>query len=222
MPRLTLFYRWLLACQLLMATSHASCPGFRLGTTSCNSGIFSKSSISASCASDGAIAVTGTVLAPNDFEDAEVTFVPCIRTTGICFDEYAQNGGTICDLIETKDGSECGTAGKYVIDQEFFVPDDVIKHSWAMRFVTVKVLVDNEEACTQNATTAASSEAFMASGMACMVAVVGLGSYFVKRRRPVIALENGLGDHGFIHMSELSPSVSSLGIRGAFTKDYYY
>jgi uncharacterized protein (TIGR03382 family) len=212
-------FRWLLALHLLIASSTASCPAFRLGSTSCSSGIFSRSSISASCAGDGNVSVQGTVTAPYSFEDADVTFVPCIRTTGFCFEEYTQQGGSICDLISTTDGSECGSAGKYTIHEEFDVPQEVTENSWAMRFVTIKVLIDDQEACTQNATTASSS-AFMATGMASLFAVGGLSLYFVRRRRrPLLVLEgDGLGeDHGFVTMNDLSPSVSSIGIRGALS-----
>ena len=217
------FLRWLLA-STLVATSFASCPGFKLGSTSCSSGIFSRSSISASCTSDGSVVIAGTVTTKSSFdEDASVTFVPCIRTTGVCFEDYEQNGGKICDLISTSDGSSCGSATTYTIDQQFDVPDEVNEHSWAMRFVTIKVLIDNEEACQQNATTSSSS-AFMATGMASLFAVGGLSLYFVRRRRrPLLVLEGGGlfaegKDHGFVTMNDdLSPSVSSIGIRGALS-----
>lgn len=231
MPAMNSFLlRSLLALHVyLMATPTvaASCPGFRLGTTSCNSGIFSRSSISASCADDGEVAVTGTVRAPYDFDDAEVTFVPCIRSTGFCFEEYAQNGGKICDLISRSDGSDdCGTAGQYTISQEFSVPDEVSEHSWAMRLVTIKVLIDNEEACTQNATSTSSS-AFMATGMASLFGVGIFGLYFVRqKRRPLLVLDadeyrEGNNHHMFVHMDDLSPSVSSIGLRGATTAEFY-
>ena len=166
--------------------------------------------------------ISGTVTAPYGFDNADVTFVPCIRSTGFCFEDYAQDGGKICDLISTSDGSDCGSAGEYSIDQEFDVPKEATEHSWAMRFVTVKVLIDNQEACTQNATSTSSS-AFMATGMASLFAVGGLSLYFVRRRsRPLLVLDGegflGQGeDHGFVMMKDLSPSVSSIGIRGAYT-----
>jgi len=214
--------RWLLALHLI-AASTASCPGFRLGTTSCSSGIFSKSSIHASCSDDGKVAITGTVTAPNSFDDdAQVTFVPCIRSTGVCFDDYAQSGGSVCDLISTTDGSsDCGSAGTYAIDQEFDVPDEVVDHSWAMRFVTIRVLLDDQEACTQNATSNSSSSAFMATGMASLFAVGSLGLYFVRRRKkPLLVLdgdEYGDDENRFVQMNDLSPSVSSIGNEGAYT-----
>lgn len=216
----------LMATVFTVTTVAASCPGFRLGTTSCNSGIFSRSSIRASCADDGEVAVTGTVRAPYDFDDAEVTFVPCIRSTGICFEDYAQSGGTVCDLIARTDGSDdCGTAGQYTISQEFSVPDEVSEHSWAMRLVTIKVLIDNEEACTQNATSTSSS-AFMATGMASLFGVGIFGLYFVRqKRRPLLVLDadqyrEGNNHDMYVHMVELSPSVSSIGLRGATTTEF--
>jgi len=214
-------FRWLLALHLLIASSTANCPTFRLGSTSCSSGIFSKSSISASCTGDGNVAVKGTVTAPYSFEDAEVTFVPCIRSTGFCFQEYTQRGGSICDLISTTDGSECGSAGVYTIDEEFDVPEEATANSWLMRLVTIEVLIDDQEACTQNVTTGSSS-AFMATGMASLFAVGSLSLYFVRRRRrPLLVLEGdgfeGEDNHGFVTMNDLSPSVSSIGIKGALS-----
>jgi hypothetical protein len=170
------------------------------------------------------VAVQGTVTAPSAFDNAEVTFVPCIRSTGVCFDEYEMNGGKICDLISTTDGSDCGSAGTYYIEEEFDVPDAVIEHSWAMRFVTIKVLIDNQETCEQNATTTSSSASFMATGMASLFAVGGLSMYFFRRRRRRLLVSDehdGLGEgHGFVYMNEISPSVSSIGIRGAFSNAY--
>mmetsp|Transcript_2887 Transcript_2887/g.7935 ORF Transcript_2887/g.7935 Transcript_2887/m.7935 type:complete len:262 (+) Transcript_2887:121-906(+) len=245
--------RWIWGLSLWMglitfrsSVVEASCPGFQMGKTSCSTGIFSKSSLSATCpgAGDddvekteedsGKVAVTGTVTAPNDFDpDASVTFMPCIRSTGICFDSYAQDGGRVCDYLESRNGNDCGTNGRYDVYGEFDLPDDVVKdHSWSMRFVTIKVLIDHQEACTQNATTKASSEAFMASGMASLFAVGGLGLYFVRRRRkPLLVLDANQQQyyyHGdpyyhnnpvgkFVHMNDLSPGVSSIGIRGAFS-----
>mmetsp|Transcript_9135 Transcript_9135/g.19154 ORF Transcript_9135/g.19154 Transcript_9135/m.19154 type:complete len:228 (-) Transcript_9135:369-1052(-) len=211
---------WLVVGCLIPA-SVASCPGFSLGTTSCSSGIFSSSSISASCSDNGEVAISGTVTAPSSFEDAKVTFVPCIRSTGVCFDEYAQDGGKVCDLISSTSGSECGSAGEYQIDQEFDIPDEVTNHSWAMAFVTIKVLINNEEACTQNATSDSSS-AFMATGMASLFAVGGLSLYFMRRRkRPLLVLDETMyGERriaGFVEMNDLSPSVSSIGNMGAIS-----
>mmetsp|Transcript_26034 Transcript_26034/g.61191 ORF Transcript_26034/g.61191 Transcript_26034/m.61191 type:complete len:229 (-) Transcript_26034:374-1060(-) len=218
-----ILFHCLLALYLIQ-TATASCPAFKLGTTTCNSGIFSRSKISASCANDGKVAITGTVTAPSTFEDAEVTFVACLRSTGLCLDEYAQNGGSICDFISTTDGSECGSAGTYVIDQEFDVPEMVTDHSWLMRLVTIRVLINDEEACTQNATTNASSSAFMATGMASLFAVGGLGLYFMRRRkRPLLVLDEAAYRHTdqhvgrFVQMHDLSPGVSSVGITGAFS-----
>lgn len=61
----------------------------------------------------------------------------------------------------------------------------------------------------------------MVSGMASLFAVGGLGLYFVRRRKkPLLVLEgNGLfdGEHGFVTMNDLSPGVSSIGIRDAFS-----
>ncbi|VEU43183.1 unnamed protein product [Pseudo-nitzschia multistriata] len=217
----TILFHCLLALHLI-SFSTASCPGFKLGTTTCNSGIFSRSSIKASCAEDDKVEVSGTVTAPSAFEDAEVTFVPCIRSTGVCFDEYSQRGGNICDLISASDGSDCGSAGTYTIDQEFDIPEEVTDHSWFMRLVTIRVLINDEEACTQNATTNASSSAFMATGMASLFAVGSLSMYFMRRRqRPVLVLdENGYADRHlgrFVQMNDLSPSVSSIGLRGGFS-----
>ena len=161
------------------------------------------------------MAISGSVTAPSSFDgDAEVTFVPCIRSTGVCFDEYAQNGGSVCDLIYTTDGSECGSAGQYTIDQEFDIPEEATNHSWLMRFVTIRVLINNEEACTQNATSTSSS-AFMTMGVASLFAVGGLSLYFMRRRRrPLIVLvEDDLaGNHviSFVQMNDMSPSVSSI------------
>lgn len=215
----------LLPCLLalyLVPTSTASCPGFKFGTTTCNSGIFSRSTVSASCADDGKVVISGTVTAPSAFEDAEVTFVPCIRSTGVCFDEYAQNGGNICKVISTTDGSECGSAGQYAIDQEFDIPEEVTEHNWLMRLVTIRVLINNEEACTQNATTNASSSAFMATGMASLFAVGGLSLYFMRhRKRPLLVLDqNAYADNHlgrFVQMNDLSPSISSVGNVGGFS-----
>lgn len=238
--------RWAVALPLWMAMVSstaivgASCPGFRLGKTSCSSGIFSKSSLSASCSgmgddeeeeedNKGMVAVSGTVTAPSDFDpDASVTFVPCIRSTGICFESYAQDGGKVCDYLTSQDGGDCGTNGRYDVYGEFDVPDSIVKdHSWSMRFVTIKVLIDHQEACTQNATSDASSEAFMASGMASIFAVGGLGLYFVRRRtRPLLVLDANEQYYYYeendpvgktVEMNDLSPSVSSIGIRGAFS-----
>lgn len=218
-------FRWLLALHLLVTTPvvTASCPGFELGKTSCSSGIFSSSSIQASCSEDGEVAITGTLTAPSDFdENAEVTFVPCIRSTWICFDEYTQNGGAVCDLISNSDGADCGSAGQYSIEEEFDVPEQAIDHSWTMRFMTIKVLIDHQEACTQNATSSSSSASFMATGMVSLFAFGGLGMYFGrKRRRPLLVLEGdaqgGKNIEHYVQMGDLSPSVSSLGIHGAYS-----
>lgn len=215
------FLQCLLALHLL-PRSMASCPGFQLGSTSCNSGIFSGSKISAYCSDDGSVEISGTVTAPSAFEDAEVTFVPCFRATGVCFDEYTQNGGHVCDLISTTTGSECGSAGTYTIQQKFDIPDEVTEHSWLMRLVTIKVLINNEEACTQNATSTSSS-AFMTMGMASLFAVGGLGLYFMRRqKRPLLTLDANAAGYDrhvgrFVQMNDLSPSMSSIGNLGAIS-----
>lgn len=211
----------------LLHRSTASCPGFKLGSTSCNSGIFSGSKISAYCSDsgsnyNGSVEISGTVTAPSAFEDAEVTFVPCFRATGVCFDEYTLDGGHVCDLISTTDGSECGSAGTYTIQQKFDIPDEVTEHSWLMQFVTIKVLINNEEACTQNATSTSSS-AFMTMGMASLFAVGGLGLYFMRRRkRPLMTLDANAAGYDrhvgkFVQMNDLSPSMSSIGNMGAIS-----
>ena len=82
-------------------------------------------------------AVSGTVTARSAFDgDSEVIFTPCIRLTGLCFQEYEQSGGRICDLMSatssssssSSSSSDCGSAGTYSIDQAFAVPDEVIIH----------------------------------------------------------------------------------------------
>ena len=200
---------FLLPCLLalqLFSTSNAKCPGFSLGSTSCSSGkVFSSSSISASCSDDGDdVSITGTLTAKSSFDgDSEVTFVPCVRGTKICFEEYTQSGGNICNLISTSDGSsDCGSAGQYVIEQEFDIPDEVNNRSWWMTFVTIRVLVGNEDACTQDATSSSSStssSAFIGVGIASLFAVGGLSifTHFMRRRkRPLIVLEeNALADN---------------------------
>jgi hypothetical protein len=196
----------LLALQLFSA-SNAKCPGFNLGGTSCSSGIiFSSSSITASCPDDGDVSITGTLTAKSSFDgDSEVTFVPCIKGTKICFDEYTQSGGNICNLISTSDGSDCGSAGQYVIEQEFDIPDEVKNRSWLMTFVTIRVLVGNEDACTQDATSSSStSSAFIGVGIASLFAVAGLSvfTHFMRRRkRPLIVLEEDA--ISFVQMKEM-------------------
>lgn len=202
---------FLLVLQLISASSSTSCPGFRLGGTSCNSGIFSSSSVSAACSNDGDVVITGTVTAKSSFDgDSEVTFVPCVKATGICFDEYAQSGGNICNLISTSDGSSCGSAGKYSIDQEFDIPDEVTNHSWLMRFVTIRVLIGNEEACTQDATSSSSSTAgFLTVGVASLFAVGGMSLFMRRRRKPLIVLEeDALDNHviSFVQMKDMPKS----------------
>ena len=215
------FLRWLIASALI-ATSFGSCPNFSLGKTSCSSGIFSASSLSADCTDDDNIAVTGTVTAKSTFDDdASVSFIPCFRYTGVCFEDYEQDGGKLCDLISATNGDSCGSATTYYINQEFDVPREVEDYSWAMSMATIKVMIDNEEVCEQYASSSSSS-AFMATGMASLFAMGGLSLYFVRRRkRPLLVLESdglfGEGvDHGFVTMNgDMSPSVSSIGIRGA-------
>lgn len=157
--------------------------------------------------------ITGTVTAKSSFDsDSEVTFVPCVKATGICFDEYAQSGGNICNLISTSDGSDCGSAGQYSIDQEFDIPDEVANHSWLMRFVTIHVLIGNEEACTQDATSSSSSSAgFLTLGVASLFAVGGMSLFFMRRRRkPLIVLEeDAVTDNhviSFVQMKDMPKS----------------
>lgn len=171
------------------------------------------------------MAITGSFTAASSFnKKSKVTFVPCIRYTNFCFEEYEQKGGKICDLVSTTDGSNCGSATTYTIEQEFDVPEEVNDYSWAFSLATIKVLIDGEEACEQYASTSSesSSSAYMVTEMASLFAVGGLGLYFVRRRKkPLLVLEgDGLfdGDHGFVTMKDdLSPSVSSIGIRGALS-----
>mmetsp|Transcript_27677 Transcript_27677/g.31043 ORF Transcript_27677/g.31043 Transcript_27677/m.31043 type:complete len:226 (+) Transcript_27677:98-775(+) len=202
---------FLLAVQLIsVSSSSTSCPGFRLGGTSCSKGIFSSSSVSASCSDDGDIMITGTVTAKSSFDsDSEVTFVPCVKATGICFHEYAQSGGNICNLISASDGSSCGSAGKYSIDQEFDIPDEVTNYSWLMSFVTIRVLIGNEEACTQDATSSSSSSVVV--GVASLFAVGGISLFFMRRRRkPLIVLEeDAVNDNhviSFVQMKDMPKS----------------
>ena len=214
------------------SSSSSSCPGFRLGTTSCT-GIFSDSTLVASCPNDDdsdVVAVSGTFTATSAFdESARVTFVPCLKVLGFCFESYAQDGGSLCDLVTNDDGDDdCGSASTYSIDETFDVPKEAKDYSWAMGLVTIKVLVDHEEACSQDAYedyNSSTTSAFMATGisMASLFAVGGLGLYFVRRRRkPLLVLEGGGlfgegNEHGFVTMMDLTPSVSSIGIKGAFT-----
>ena len=183
--------------------SRSPCPGFTLvGDTSCtNSKLFASSSINVSCSEDAeTVAVSGTVTARSAFDgDSEVLFTPCLRMTGICFHEYEQSGGKICDLISatSSSSSDCGSAGTYSIDQAFDVPDEVItkvnNHGWVMKFVTIRARIGNEEACTQDVTTtstAATSDGYLMVGVASLFIVSGISLFFSHRRRtPLIVLE---------------------------------
>ena len=120
-------------------------------------------------------------------EDVGVTVVPCLA--GIwCYQQYAQDAGKLCDIIENENGADCGTAGTYTIDKSFDIPEEAQASSFIMGMIVVKVHVGDQEACEQQAT--ASSSGHMMLGVASLVCVAGIANYLVKRRgRPLIALE---------------------------------
>ena len=152
--------------------------------------------------------MSGTVRVASAFStDDKVTFVPCLMWGAMCYPEYAQDGGNICDII-TKDSSCDGSTGTYsIVDGTSFpVPAQAEKYigSSSMSFgVTIKVLVGGNEECTQEATVESSNSnaAFMGFGVASLFGVAGTALYFMKkRRRPLLVLEDA--DQSFVEMKD--------------------
>mmetsp|Transcript_18098 Transcript_18098/g.43797 ORF Transcript_18098/g.43797 Transcript_18098/m.43797 type:complete len:258 (+) Transcript_18098:246-1019(+) len=191
----------------------AVCPKISITNTECTDGSFRSSNLSSSC-SDGSIDVSGTVRVASAFStDDKVTFVPCLMWGAMCYPEYKQDGGNICDII-TKDSSKTnsggdsscdGSTGTYsIVDGTSFpVPSEAEKYigSSSMSFgVTVKVLVGGDEECTQESTVD-NSAAFMGYGVASLLGVAGTALYFMKkRRRPLLVLEDA--DKSFVEMKD--------------------
>jgi LPXTG-motif cell wall-anchored protein len=176
----------------MMATAAVACPGFSVGQTSCSSGVLTKSSLSATCSSDNTIYVTGTVTAGSDFDGgSKVTLLPCVRGTGgnVCFDKYQQDAGSICELISAADGSgDCGSAGTYNVDLGFEIPEEARKLSSMFSMFEIKVLIDEEEACQQQADST-NNAAFLMVGVGSIVGASAL--YFIRRRKkPLLVLDD--------------------------------
>ncbi|KAG7351375.1 hypothetical protein IV203_010735 [Nitzschia inconspicua] len=168
-----------------------ACPGFSVGQTTCSSGVLSKSNLSAQCSDEeNTIYVSGTVTAASDFDgNAKVTLLPCVWGTAgkVCFDQYKQDAGELCNLISNADGNECGSAGSYVVDETFTIPEQAqsIRSIWNM--FTVKVLIDDEESCQQEADS--STAAFLMVGIGSLFLVSGL--FFMRRRKqPLLVLND--------------------------------
>lgn len=188
---------------ILLPGIAASCPRITTGSTSCNSGIFKGSRVSASC-SNNDVSVSGTVKASSFDPDEKVTLVPCILTNWVCFKEYSQDVGKICNILENTDGNECGTAGSYSIDESFSIPDKVQKSGAIMGAVVIKVMVGDEQACTQRATISSSNMTYGVTSLG-IVAVVGV--YLKrKRRRPLIILEEA--KDGFVEMGDMPGAMA--------------
>jgi hypothetical protein len=196
---------FLLANLLLAAPVAASCPRFTTGSTSCSSGIFTDSDLSASCSDDDVISISGTVTAV-EFDGTEnVKLVPCFM--GYCFTQYTQDAGEICNLIENADGNDCGAAGTYTVDEEFAIPDSAQRASAVMGAVKIKVFVNDEEACSQLATANASYNMMVGCASLFLVAGVGVVMRRRRRRRPLIVLD-GASDN-FVEMRE-NPSAGAM------------
>ena len=198
-----------------MFVEAAVCPRISITNTECTDGSFRSNNLSSSC-SDGSIDVSGTVRVASAFStDDKVTFVPCLMWGAMCYPEYAQDGGNICDII-TKDSSKTnsggdsscdGSTGTYsIVDSTSFpVPAEAEKYigSSSLSFgVTIKVLVGGDEECTQEATVDNSNAAaLMGFSVASMFGVAGTALYFMtKRRRPLLVLEDA--DKSFVEMKD--------------------
>lgn len=187
--------------------SASSCPRFTTGSTSCSSSIFSGSSLHASCSDDNVISVSGTVTVSKSFEGNEkVTLLPCLSGGLYCFSKYQQDVGDICGLLTNKNGDECGSTGTYYVDKEFAIPASAQQSSVVMGMITIKVLVDDEEACEQQAT---ASTSYMMFGVASVGLVGGL--LFVRRRqlrkRPRLVLVDGATD-SFVEMKDIQGAMA--------------
>lgn len=188
----------------------AACPGISVGQTTCSSGVLTGSNLSAQCSSeDNEIVVTGSVTAGSDFDsDAKVTLLPCVWGSAgkICFDQYKQDAGEICNLISNADGNDCGTAGSYTVNETFEIPEQAqsISSIWSM--FSIKVLIDDEESCQQEADS--SNAAFLMVGVGSLFLVSGM--YFMRRRKnPLLVLNeddeeeanlDGTPRHHFVEM----------------------
>jgi LPXTG-motif cell wall-anchored protein len=208
MPKVPFSILQLLICSLLVGTV-AACPGFSVGQTTCSSGVLTKSNLNAQCSDEeGTVYVSGTATAGSDFNaNAKVSLLPCVWGTAgkICFDQYKQDAGEICNLIVNADGNDCGTAGSYTIDQTFEIPDEAQAFSSVWNVFTIKVLIDDEESCQQEADS--SNAAFLMLGIGSIFVVSGL--YFMKRRKkPLLVLDDveeevnfdGTPRHHFVEM----------------------
>jgi hypothetical protein len=191
---------------LLSLATAVACPGISLGKTSCSSGVLTASKLNSQCSEENTIYVSGTVTAGSDFNgDAKVTLLPCVWGTGgkVCFDQYKQDAGEICSLITNADGNACGTAGSYSVDQTFEIPEEAqsISSIWSM--ITIKILIDDEEACQQQVD-ASTASAYLMVGVGSLLTISGL--YFMRRRRrPLIILDDeddmdGAAQHRFVEM----------------------
>jgi hypothetical protein len=197
-----------IVCALSWATDVAACPGISVGQTSCSSGVLTGSNLSTQCSEENTIYVSGTVTAGSDFDaDAQVTLLPCVWGTSgkVCFDQYKQTAGEICNLISNTDGNSCGTAGSYSVDQTFDIPEEAQSISSIWNMFTIKILIDDDETCQQEADSSnASSAAYLMVGVGSLLTVSGL--YFMRRRkRPLVVLDDeddldGTAHHRFVEM----------------------
>jgi LPXTG-motif cell wall-anchored protein len=191
---------------LFSCATVAACPGISVGQTSCSTGVLTGSSLSTQCSDENTIYVSGTVTAGTDFNgDATVTLLPCVWGTGgkVCFDQYKQNAGAICNLISNADGNACGTAGSYSVDQTFEIPEESQSLSSIWNMFTIKILIDDEEAC-QTQADSTNASAYLLVGVGSLLTVSGL--YFMRRRkRPLVVLDDeddldGTAQHRFVEM----------------------
>lgn len=190
----------------------AICPSISITNTECTDGTFKASSLSTSC-SDGAVAVSGSVKATSAFDTGDkIEYVPCVFWGAVCYPEYTQSGGSICDVLVDENGDCTGATGTYYIVDGFSAPipseaEEYIGSSRMSFGVTIKVLVGADEECTTSATV--DNTSFIGLGMASLFAAAGTTLYFMKRRRrPLLVLEDG--DQAFVEMKDQAVAAGVL------------
>lgn len=179
---------------------------FSLGSVSCSSANFKNNGISVTCSDDcGAgdtVSVVGEGSAISSFEDEPVTLKVC--ALGFCPNELTLVDGNICDWISNQDGNDCGTAGNYLVNRELEIPQEASQiFTYLLYVATVKVLLGDSEACSQDA----SATAFLTYGVSSLFFVGGIGIFFRKRRtKSMIVLEGG--DEHFVQMTDQTSALA--------------
>mmetsp|Transcript_28358 Transcript_28358/g.32615 ORF Transcript_28358/g.32615 Transcript_28358/m.32615 type:complete len:213 (-) Transcript_28358:698-1336(-) len=192
---------------ILGCTSFGSATKFTVKDVTCSGGVFSKSSLKASCSGDcdggDTLTVSGTVTASTSFNDEKVTLQPCILGV-YCPNDYQQEVGSICDWIDIDDDGDCGSAGKYSLYQEVEIPNEASDYQfskWGF-MVRVKVLIGGSESCSQDATAYEMSFASLGA-----VSLIAAGVFWRRKKLAVLTSEEGSATTNFVEFRDMTGVV---------------